>query len=121
MRGVAERHECGLAILGHGESHRRDVALAHAGWEKLDLARDLELRPIDDVDLARELGRDPQLLAIGRRRGTEFSALLLVLVIGAPLVLIASLVVRTQAYAYPLFVATVYLLSSDSRSPSLLT
>ena len=57
-------------------------------------------------------------VAIGRRRGTEFPALLLVLVMGLPLVLIASVVVRTQAYAYPLFVATVYLLSSDSRSPS---
>src|SRR5262249_25956635 len=64
MRRVAEGYERGLAVLGHDEPDRRDVALAHAGRKKLDLAGDLKLRPIDDVDLARELGRDPQLLAI---------------------------------------------------------
>ena len=57
-------------------------------------------------------------IAIGRRRGTETSTMLLVLVVGALLVLVPSLVVRTQPYAYPLFVATVYLLSADSRSSS---
>jgi hypothetical protein len=57
-------------------------------------------------------------IAIGRRRGTQTTTMLLVLVIGVVLVLVPSLVVRTQPYAYPLFVATVYVLSSDSRSPS---
>jgi hypothetical protein len=57
-------------------------------------------------------------LVVGRRRGSPTAALLLVLVLGAILVLLPSLVVRTQPYAYPLFVATFFLLSSDSRSPS---
>ena len=57
-------------------------------------------------------------IAIGRRRGSTLSTQLLILFVGILLVLLPSLAVRTQPYAYPLFVATVYLLSSDSRSPS---
>jgi hypothetical protein len=38
------------------------------GGKELDLARDRELRPIDDVDLAGQFGRDPQFLTV-RRRG----------------------------------------------------
>jgi hypothetical protein len=57
-------------------------------------------------------------LAIGRRRGSEVATQLIVLLVGLILVLLPSLVVRTQPYAYPLFVATLFLLSSDSRAPS---
>jgi hypothetical protein len=57
-------------------------------------------------------------VAIGRRRGTSTSTMLLILVVGTILVLLPSLAVRTQPYAYPLFIAVVYLLSSDSRAPS---
>src|SRR5262245_9591072 len=38
MGGVAERNERGLAILGHHETNRRDVAFAHARRQELDLA-----------------------------------------------------------------------------------
>ncbi len=66
--GVAERDIGGLAVPGHGEAHWRHVALAHAGRHELDLAGDAEAAAIDDVDLARQLGRDPELLAVGCRR-----------------------------------------------------
>jgi hypothetical protein len=57
-------------------------------------------------------------VAVGRRRGTQVPELLLVLLGGLILLVLLSVVVRTQAYAYPLFVATIALLSADSRSPS---
>src|SRR5262245_23805060 len=68
MRGMTERHERSLAVPGHDQADRGDVALAHAGRKELDLAGDFELRPVDDVDLAGKLGGDPQLLAVGCRR-----------------------------------------------------
>jgi hypothetical protein len=55
-------------------------------------------------------------LVLGRRLGTSARALGWLLGPCAFLVLLAP--VRTQPYAYPLFVATVYLLARDSRSPS---
>src|SRR5262249_62380102 len=59
-----------LAVGGHYQPDRRDIALAHARWQELDLAGDFELPAVDDVDLARELGGDPQFLAVGRRGKT---------------------------------------------------
>ena len=68
MGGMTEGHVSGLAVLGHDQPDRRDVALAHAGRQELELAGHCELRPVYDVDLARKLRRDPQLLAVRRRR-----------------------------------------------------
>lgn len=52
----------------------------------------------------------------GRRLGTGPRTMAFLLLPCALLVLLAS--VRTQPYAYPLFVGTVYLLATDSRRPS---
>jgi hypothetical protein len=57
-------------------------------------------------------------IAIGRRNGSDVASQMMVLLVGLILVVVPSFIVRTQAYAYPLFVATVYLLSADSRAPS---
>jgi hypothetical protein len=73
---------------------------------------------VSAVHVALVTGSLAAAIAIGRRRGTSNSTMLLILVVGVVLVLVPSLVVRTQPYAYPLFVATAYLLSSDSRAPS---
>jgi hypothetical protein len=54
-------------------------------------------------------------VAAGRRLGADRRTLALLLFPCALLVLLAP--VRTQPYAYPMFVATVYLLARDSRSP----
>ena len=51
-----------------------------------------------------------------RRFGASKSSILRVLPLAACNVLLAS-EVRTQAYAYPLFTATVFLLARDSRQP----
>src|SRR6516162_3380507 len=53
VSGVSERDIGGLAVPGHGQADRRDVGLAHARRQELDLAGDGEVRAIDDVDLAR--------------------------------------------------------------------
>jgi hypothetical protein len=53
-----------------------------------------------------------------RRLGASAASVILILPPCALLVLGGGFEVRTQAYAYPFFVAVLYLLSSDSRSPS---
>jgi hypothetical protein len=54
----------------------------------------------------------------GRRLGATAASVVLMLPLCALLVLGAGFEVRTQAYAYPFFVAVMFLLSIDSRSPS---
>jgi hypothetical protein len=76
------------------------------------------LKRVTAVHVAVVAGSLGGAIAIGRRRGTPVPSMLLVLLIGMILVLVPSLVVRTQPYAYPLFIATVALASADSRAPS---
>src|SRR5262249_23697690 len=68
VSGMAQRDVGGPAVPGHDQAHRRDVGLAHARRQELDLARYGESGAIDDVDLARQFRGDPDLLAVGRSR-----------------------------------------------------
>jgi hypothetical protein len=56
--------------------------------------------------------------AAARRLGASAASVILILPPCALLVLGAGFEVRTQAYAYPFFIAVLYLLARDSRSPS---
>src|SRR4051794_445579 len=53
-----------------------------------------------------------------RRLGAAATSVMVILPPCAFLLLAGQFEVRTQAYAYPLFVAVLYLLAMDSRSPS---
>jgi len=55
---------------------------------------------------------------VARRLGASAASVILILPVCALLVLGAGFEVRTQAYAYPLFVAVLFLLAADSRAPS---
>src|SRR5262245_2407157 len=70
MGGVAERDIGGLAVPGHDQADRRDVGLAHAGRQELDLAAHTEVGAVDDIDLARQFPGDPELPAVGGGRET---------------------------------------------------
>ena len=68
MGRVAERDVGGPAILRHGKADRSDVALSHSRRQKFNLASDRKRVEIDDIDFARQLRCDPELLAVRRCR-----------------------------------------------------
>jgi len=62
MRGMAERDIGGLAVPGHWRGRPALTSLLRiAGRQEVELAGDRILGAVDDIDLARHLGRDPQL------------------------------------------------------------
>jgi hypothetical protein len=109
-------HHDTLTVLTHGRTWVDQQWLAQLVMYGLFRVGGLGL--VSVVHVALVTGSLAAAIVVGRRRGSSTAALMLVLVVGAVLVLFSSLVVRAQPYAYPLFVATFFLLSSDSRSPS---
>jgi hypothetical protein len=76
------------------------------------------LRLVGLVHVALTMSGIAGAILAARRLGVGERTLLLLVPPCAFLAIAASQEVRTQSYAYPLFVAVLYLLATDSRSPS---
>jgi len=105
-----------LTAWAHGKSWVDQQWLAQLTMYALFKAGGLRL--VGLVHVALTMSGIAGAILVGRRLGVGERTLLLIVPPCAFLAIAASQEVRTQSYAYPLFVAVLYLLASDSRAPS---
>jgi hypothetical protein len=108
-------HHDMLTLFSSGHAWIDQQWLAQLGMYGLDRVGGLAL--IGVVNVALIVGGLGMAVLAARKLGASAASTLRVLPLAAFTFLIST-EVRTQAYAYPLFVATIYLLAKDSRHPS---
>jgi hypothetical protein len=105
-----------LAVLTHGAHWIDQQWLAQLAIYRLDQLGGLPLYSI--VYVALTVGTLAMAIAAGRRLGGTEAHVVWVLPVAAFLYFAGSFQIRTQGFAYPLFVGTLWLLSAEIRAPS---
>jgi hypothetical protein len=109
-------HHDTLAVLTHGNTWIDQQWLAQLGIYGLDRLGGLALYSIVYVGLT--VGGLGMAIAASRRLGGSERHVVWVLPLAAFLYFAGSFQIRTQGFAYPLFVGTLWLLAVDLRRPS---
>jgi hypothetical protein len=105
-----------LTVIPHGRDWVDQQWLSQAAMYVVQRIGGLGLLGV--VHVALSAGSVAGCAVVARRLGASAASVTLIFPVCALLVLGAGFEVRTQAYAYPLFVAVLYLLAADSRAPS---
>ena len=109
-------HHDTLAVLTHGARWIDQQWLAQLVIYRLDQIGGLRLYSLVYVMLT--VGSLAFAIAAARRLGGSAKHVVWVLPLAAFLYFVGSFQIRTQGFAYPLFVGTVWLLAADARRPS---
>jgi hypothetical protein len=109
-------HHDTLAVLTHGAVWTDQQWLSQLAMYGLDRVGGLALYSIVYVLLG--VGAAGFAIAAARRLGATESHVVWVLPVPAFLFFAGSFAIRTQGFAYPLFVATLWLLAAQRRTPS---